>query len=52
MSPLRERTDHARRTLPIAGGAVVRQHVGVLLREHRGPLARVLLNLDEFINRE
>lgn len=43
MSPLRERTDHARRTLPIASGPVVRQHVGVLLREHRGPLARVLL---------
>ncbi|MFQ6171825.1 ABC transporter ATP-binding protein [Oryzobacter sp. R7] len=43
MSPLREKTDHARRTLPIASGPVVRRHVGVLLREHRGPLARVLL---------
>ncbi len=43
MSPLREKTDHARRTLPIASAAVVRQHVGVLLREHRGPLAWVLL---------
>ena len=43
MSPLREKTDHARRTLPIASAAVVRRHVGVLLREHRGPLLRVLL---------
>ncbi len=43
MSPLREKTDHARRTLPIASAAVVRQHVGVLLREHRGPLLWVLL---------
>ena len=43
MSPLTGRTDHARRTLPIASAAVVRQHTGVLLREHRGALARVLL---------
>ncbi|PKW27386.1 ABC transporter ATP-binding protein [Phycicoccus duodecadis] len=43
MSPLSERTDHARRTLPIAPGSVVRTHVGVLLREHRRPLAGVLL---------
>ncbi len=42
MSPLTERIDHARRTLPIAPGAVVRQHVGVLLREHRAALAWVL----------
>ncbi|WP_377644342.1 ABC transporter ATP-binding protein [Oryzobacter terrae] len=43
MAPLREKTDHARRTLPIASAAVVRRHVGVLLREHRGPLLWVLL---------
>lgn len=43
MSPLTGRTDHARRTLPIASSAVVREHVGVLLREHRGALVRVLL---------
>ncbi len=43
MSPLTDRTDHARRTLPIAPGPVVRAHVGVLLREHRRPLAWVLL---------
>ncbi len=42
MSPLSLRTDHARRTLPIAGGKVVRAHVGVLLREHRRPLLAVL----------
>ncbi|MEO5608798.1 MAG: ABC transporter ATP-binding protein [Ornithinibacter sp.] len=43
MSPLTERTDHARRTLPIAPGPVVRAQVRVLLREHRRPLAWVLL---------
>ena len=43
MSPLREKTDHARRTLPIASATMVRQHVGILLREHRRPLAWVLL---------
>ncbi|QIM21618.1 ABC transporter ATP-binding protein [Phycicoccus sp. HDW14] len=43
MSPLALRTDHARRTLPIAPGKVVREHVGVLLREHRRPLLVVLL---------
>jgi ABC-type multidrug transport system fused ATPase/permease subunit len=43
MSPLSLRTDHARRTLPIASGRVVREHVGVLLREHRRPLLGVLL---------
>jgi len=43
MSPLTERTDHARRTLPIAPGSVVRQHVRVLLREHRRALTWVLL---------
>ncbi|MBM6401989.1 ABC transporter ATP-binding protein [Phycicoccus sonneratiae] len=43
MSPLSLRTDHARRTLPIASGRVVREHVGVLLREHRRPLLAVLL---------
>ncbi|GGL35726.1 ABC transporter ATP-binding protein [Phycicoccus endophyticus] len=43
MSPLREPTDHARRTLPIASGAVVRRHVGVLLRDHRRALLWVLL---------
>ncbi|MBT9255243.1 ABC transporter ATP-binding protein/permease [Phycicoccus sp. MAQZ13P-2] len=43
MSPLRGNTDHARRTLPIAPGPVVRAHVRVLLREHRGALGLVLL---------
>ncbi len=43
MSPLTGRTDHARRTLPIAAAHTVRLHVGVLLREHRGVLLRVLL---------
>ncbi|MBM6402790.1 ABC transporter ATP-binding protein [Phycicoccus sp. CSK15P-2] len=43
MSPLRDHTDHARRTLPIASGAVVRAHVGVLLRDHRRPLVWVLV---------
>ncbi len=43
MSPLSLRTDHARRTLPIASGRVVREHVGVLLREHWRPLLGVLL---------
>ncbi|MEO6792148.1 MAG: ABC transporter ATP-binding protein [Ornithinibacter sp.] len=43
MSPLTDRTDHARRTLPIAPGPVVRAQVRVLLREHRRPLAWVLL---------
>ncbi|MGG5260231.1 ABC transporter ATP-binding protein [Phycicoccus avicenniae] len=43
MSPLSLRTDHARRTLPIAPGAVVRAHVRVLLRDHRRPLGWVLL---------
>ncbi len=43
MSPLTDRTDHARRTLPIAPGPVVRRHVRVLLREHRRPLTWVLL---------
>ncbi|NHA69940.1 ABC transporter ATP-binding protein [Phycicoccus flavus] len=42
MSPLAGSTDHARRTLPIAAGSVVRAHVGVLLREHRRALAVVL----------
>ena len=43
MSPLSARTDHARRTLPIAPGAVVRAQAAVLLREHRRPLGWVLL---------
>jgi ABC-type multidrug transport system fused ATPase/permease subunit len=43
MSPLTVRTDHARRTLPIAASATVREHVGVLLREHRRPLTWVLV---------
>ncbi|MBR7743621.1 ABC transporter ATP-binding protein [Phycicoccus sp. BSK3Z-2] len=43
MAPLLESTDHARRTLPIARGSVVRQHVGVLLRDHRRSLVRVLV---------
>ena len=43
MSPLTDRTDHARRTLPIASGTVVRAHVRVLLREHRRALGWVLL---------
>ena len=43
MSPLSGRTDHARRTLPIAGASVVRAHVAVLLREHRRPLVVVLV---------
>ncbi|MBD3784697.1 MAG: ABC transporter ATP-binding protein, partial [Micrococcales bacterium] len=43
MSPLRDRTDHARRTLPIAPGRVVREHVGVLLRDHRRALVWVLV---------
>ncbi|MGL5817774.1 MAG: ABC transporter ATP-binding protein [Phycicoccus sp.] len=42
MSPLTDRTDHARRTLPIAGSRTVREHVGVLLREHRRQLVPVL----------
>ncbi|MEO7421496.1 MAG: ABC transporter ATP-binding protein [Ornithinibacter sp.] len=43
MSPLTDRTDHARRTLPIAPGRVVRAQVRVLLREHRRPMVWVLL---------
>ncbi len=43
MSPIAPRTDHARRTLPIAPGSVVRAHVRVLLREHRRPLLWVLV---------
>ncbi len=43
MPPLVEKTDHARRTLPIASARVVRAQVAVLLREHRGPLTWVLL---------
>ncbi len=43
MSPIAQRTDHARRTLPIAPGPVVRAHVKVLLREHRRPLLWVLV---------
>ena len=43
MSPLVGRTDHAARTLPIAASSTVLQHTKVLLREHRRPLAWVLL---------
>src|SRR6187397_2132936 len=42
MSPLLGHTDHAARTLPIATKTTVRAHTKVLLRDHRGPLARVL----------
>lgn len=42
MTPIVTDTDHSRRTLPIAPGPVVRAHVRVLLREHCGPLLRVL----------
>ena len=42
MSPLLGRTDHAARTLPIASSATVRAHTAVLLRDHRGPLSKVL----------
>ena len=41
--PLLDPTDHARRTLPIAAGSVVRDHVRVLLRDHRRALGWVLL---------
>ncbi len=43
MSPVLGRTDHAARTLPIAGRAVVVAHARALAREHRGPLTRVLV---------
>jgi ABC-type multidrug transport system fused ATPase/permease subunit len=43
MSPLLGRTDHATRTLPIASSRTVLEHTRALLRDHRGPLAWVLL---------
>ena len=43
MSPLLGRTDHATRTLPIAGRSVVVAQARMLARRHRGPLVRVLL---------
>ncbi|MGL5908856.1 MAG: ABC transporter transmembrane domain-containing protein, partial [Phycicoccus sp.] len=42
MAPPLGDTDHARRSLPIAGGRAVRQHVRALLREHRRHLVPVL----------
>ncbi|MGL5817528.1 MAG: ABC transporter ATP-binding protein [Phycicoccus sp.] len=42
MAPRLGDTDHARRSLPIAGGRAVRRHVRVLLREHRRHLVPVL----------